>query len=244
MVIKIGIAEDCAGLCTATSSAEKYLQDANCFNVRGHEVVIQHLHASEIDDLLRSIIKKRYTFLNVSKRAQDRGLTVLRKKLKLPFKDDDMDIYVNGFPCQPFSRIGSKGGIKDERTEPLKVISSFVQENLPKVVVLEQVKHFTSKTFKDVRRHLLRKVKAIKWMTKKKSVSLYHIKETILDTSKVICPSVPYAPGQSRLRYYLVALRKDIKTLQCFKPPKQDGPMLPLKSILGDVSASNEKKKI
>ena len=54
------------------------------------------------------------------------------------------DILLAGFPCQPFSIAGEKRGFNDTRGTLFFDIERILKENKPKVVVLENVKHFKS----------------------------------------------------------------------------------------------------
>ena len=52
------------------------------------------------------------------------------------------DILLAGFPCQPFSIAGDKKGFNDTRGTLFFDIARIIKYHLPKVVVLENVKHF------------------------------------------------------------------------------------------------------
>jgi len=52
------------------------------------------------------------------------------------------DILLGGFPCQPFSIAGDKKGFNDARGTLFFDIARIVEHHKPKVVVLENVKHF------------------------------------------------------------------------------------------------------
>jgi DNA (cytosine-5)-methyltransferase 1 len=54
------------------------------------------------------------------------------------------DILLAGFPCQPFSIAGEKKGFNDTRGTLFFDIKRILKEKKPKVVVLENVKHFKS----------------------------------------------------------------------------------------------------
>ena len=54
-----------------------------------------------------------------------------------------VDVYVAGFPCQPFSAIGKRLGLKDpKRGAIVQHILEFIKATQPKVVLLENVKNF------------------------------------------------------------------------------------------------------
>ena len=58
-----------------------------------------------------------------------------------PKEIPDFEVLLAGFPCQPFSISGRKGGFKDTRGTLFFNICRIIDEKQPKVVVLENVKH-------------------------------------------------------------------------------------------------------
>ena len=54
----------------------------------------------------------------------------------------DFDILLGGFPCQPFSIAGDKKGFDDTRGTLFFDIARIIKYHRPKVVILENVKHF------------------------------------------------------------------------------------------------------
>ena len=59
-----------------------------------------------------------------------------------PKQIPDFDILLGGFPCQPFSISGKKNGFNDTRGTLFFDVCRIIKEKNPKVVVLENVKHF------------------------------------------------------------------------------------------------------
>tara|TARA_B100000674_G_scaffold496465_1_gene526747 strand:- start:892 stop:1953 length:1062 start_codon:yes stop_codon:yes gene_type:complete len=59
-----------------------------------------------------------------------------------PKKMPDFDVLVGGFPCQPFSVSGKKKGFADTRGTLFFDVCRIIKEKNPKVVLLENVKHF------------------------------------------------------------------------------------------------------
>ena len=57
-------------------------------------------------------------------------------------KIPQFDVLTAGFPCQPFSISGHKRGFEDTRGTLFFDICKIIEKKKPKVVVLENVKHF------------------------------------------------------------------------------------------------------
>lgn len=53
----------------------------------------------------------------------------------------DFEVLLGGFPCQPFSISGKKQGFNDTRGTLFFDVCRIIEEKVPKVVVLENVKH-------------------------------------------------------------------------------------------------------
>ena len=121
----------------------------------------------------------------------------LTKQNLIDIKDIDIpksDILTAGFPCQPFSIAGMQKGFDDERSNVFWKILSIINNNNPKIVILENVKnlqnHDNGKTFKIIIENL-RKLN-------------YYIKYSILNTSKIT--GIP----QNRERIYIVCFKDKI----------------------------------
>ena len=101
------------------------------------------------------------------------------------------DLLCGGFPCQPFSIAGDRKGFEDTRSNVFWKIVEILKHHKPQNIILENVKNLTShdngNTFKIIKKSL--------------EDCGYHIKYSILDTSKI--SSVP----QHRERIYIVGFR-------------------------------------
>ena len=68
------------------------------------------------------------------------------------------DLLIAGFPCQSFSVIGRQKGTKDPRGQIIYYLMNIIEENRPKVFILENVKglisHDNGKTFKEITKAL------------------------------------------------------------------------------------------
>lgn len=125
------------------------------------------------------------------------------------------DILMGGFPCQPFSTLGSLKGFHDERGTLFFVIKEIIKKHYPKVVVLENVKnlknHDNGKTFQRICHEL-------------DSLG-YEVKHEIMNTYDFGIP-------QRRNRIYIVALKKDSFSDFNIKYPKGKGCTVTAKDLL------------
>ena len=199
----LSIAEDCAGLGTASFALQRLLE-----RKYKHAVKIKHVYYSEENDALRELLAKTFQPKIIFKYAGQRKFSRLQRRMVR-----DIDFYVNGFPCQPYSKAGSNEGLKDKkRTSPMKKGIAFVKRNWPKVFIFECVKNFTSKTHAKVKNKFVAKLNALR----SSSAHRYHIKEMVLRTDE-IGDNVP----QARERWYCVGLRSDVRPFRRFRFPLQ-----------------------
>jgi DNA (cytosine-5)-methyltransferase 1 len=112
------------------------------------------------------------------------------------FENNSLDLYISGFPCQSFSIMGLLNGFKDPRGTIFFECFKFIESNLPKIFILENVKnlvhHDKGETFKVI-------------MEKLNSIKKYNIKYKLLSTQDYDIP-------QSRTRIYIVGIRNDLTT--------------------------------
>jgi DNA (cytosine-5)-methyltransferase 1 len=142
----------------------------------------------------------------------------LTKKNLIDIKDIDIpksDILTAGFPCQPFSIAGMQKGFDDERSNVFWKILSIINNNSPKIVILENVKnlqrHDNGKTFKIIIENLEK--------------LNYYIKYSVLNTCKIT--GIP----QNRERIYIVCF-KDKKLFEDFTFDFPEQPLKPVSDFL------------
>ena len=73
-------------------------------------------------------------------------------------KIGDIDVYIAGGSCQPFSKQGKNGGRKDMRSKTTRDSVDFIKKRRPKCFIIEQVKNITSKTHKKWLQHRILRV--------------------------------------------------------------------------------------
>lgn len=148
----------------------------------------------------------------------------------LPTEFIGLDLYVCGFPCQPYSRAGSMQGAGDERcAEPLLATVEAIVELMPKSFILENVPALKEK-FGEVLDHLIKTLRDIKSLDN--TTQMYEVHFNILDTN--VHGGLP----QSRRRLYMVGIRSD-DILVPFRWPEACAPV-PLDKILKDEHGSSD----
>jgi len=146
----------------------------------------------------------------------------------LPFKDirevderklPNFDILCAGFPCQPFSISGLRRGFSDRKNGDLYFhILRIINAKKPKVVFLENVKHFarhnSGKTLKT----------AVKLLEEQGYVVFYKVLNSKF-----------FGLAQSRERLFIVAFRKDCEAGKYFSfPSPSKYPIIVVEDILDD----------
>ena len=142
----------------------------------------------------------------------------------------DIDMYVCGFPCQPFSLIGNKMGTEDNRSNIMYQCIKVVKKKLPKVFILENVKNFkfieSGKPFD----YLIKQLKNIKTETGDLAYNIYY---DILNTKD-------YGIPQNRERIFIIGIRKDIQIQEYTTPIKLQ--MKPLDDFILDKNIYTKTK--
>lgn len=122
------------------------------------------------------------------------------------------DLLCGGFPCQPFSNVGKKGGLNDPRGELIFEIVRILKAKQPKAFILENVKGLLSlqkgKTFEIIKELLVE--------------SGYDVYTDVLEAKN-------YGLPQIRKRLFFVGIRKDLNKAFTFPNPT------PLQYTLSDV---------
>ena len=135
----IRIGTDCSGI-EAPIEALKQLK-----------IPFNHIFSSEIDKYCIQSIKANYNpkiIFGDKDGSYPEGDITKRNITDIP----DIDIYVCGFPCQPFSIAGERRGFKDKRGNIFFSCLDVIKVKKPKIFILENVKgilwHDKKRTFK------------------------------------------------------------------------------------------------
>ena len=127
----------------------------------------------------------------------------------------DFDILTGGFPCQAFSGAGKGLGELDTRGTLVYDIIRIAEEKQPKYMLLENVKGFTFKKFKNTFHKVLSELDRIGY-----------------DVHHKVTNAKDFGVPQNRERIWFVCIRKDLN--QGFEFPKEQELNIYLKDILED----------
>lgn len=143
-----------------------------------------------------------------------------RKHALLP----DIDMYVCGFPCQPFSLMGNKLGTEDSRSNIMYQCVKVIQKKLPKIFILENVKNFKFIQNGVPFNYLINQLEKIKNQNKELA---YNVSFDILNTKD-------YGIPQNRERVFIIGIRKDIQKKGSVYTTPEKIPMRPLDDFIID----------
>lgn len=101
------------------------------------------------------------------------------------------DILTGGFPCQPFSIAGNKGGFNDERSNVFWKLLSIIEYHQPKCVILENVKNIINHDNRNTMNKIISNLEN----------KGYYVCYKILNTAEIT--GIP----QHRERVYIVCLK-------------------------------------
>ena len=168
---KVRIAEDCAGLgtgfCTFKRSAHDLNRKAQATKAAANnsqyrplrrrkqrellkKIQIDPVYMSENHPPLRRFLRHKWPLTKI---VEDSNLGSDSRGDTLLGKDGDIDVYIAGNSCQPFSKQGKNGGRKDMRSNATRDSVDFIKKRRPKCFIIEQVKNITSKTHKKWLQH-------------------------------------------------------------------------------------------
>lgn len=126
---------------------------------------------------------------------------------KIDAKDiPDAEVFIGGFPCQPFSVSGNQKGFDDERGQLFHHVARIAKHHRPKAMLLENVKNFVSHDGGNTARVVRKILEGLG----------YRVKMKVLNASGFGVP-------QARERVFIVAIRKDIPDVFEFPEPRWNG---------------------
>lgn len=178
--VKLRVGTDCSGI------------EAPIFALKNLKVPFHHVWSCEYDKFARLSIAANHI---PDQMYED---ITTRDHSKLP----EVDIYVCGFPCQPFSSIGKHGGMKDTNGRIMFHCIEVIRLKQPKIFILENVSNFKiihdGKPFESL----------MKSLNKQGNYNIY------VDTYNTLDYGIP----QHRKRIYVVGIKKSAEK-EPFKTP-------------------------
>ena len=177
---KITVGTDCSGIEVPMMALENL------------KVPHTHLFSSESDSKVRKTLKANFSPMEIHPDITQRRVASM----------PEVDLYLAGFPCQPFSTAGKQQGFNDEsgRGTIFFHVHEYIEIKHPKVFVLENVKGIKSIQNGKYVKSIIRMLKSI---LDKNGKPLYKIHHTILNTKDHGLP-------QNRPRWYCVGVRTDV----------------------------------
>jgi len=125
--------------------------------LRQLKILHSHVFSSDIDQYVIQSIKANYDSHIIYGDITKRDVT------RVP----DIDLYVAGFPCQPFSMAGDRGGFADKRGNVFWSCLDVIKTKQPTYFILENVKallwHDKGNTWKTIWDSLQLKNYTVKW---------------------------------------------------------------------------------
>ena len=168
------IGTDCSGIEAPIEALKKICKKYN--------LKYKHIFSSEIDKYAIKYIKANHNPEILYNDIKDRDISTV----------PDIDIYVSGFPCQPFSRANKYKTKIDPRLNLFEYCVSIIQNKNPKIFILENVKTLVTldngSYFKDILRKL-------------NNINLYNIYWKVIN-------SKDYGIPQCRERLYIIGIHK------------------------------------
>lgn len=120
-----------------------------------------------------------------------------------PKEIPDFDLITAGFPCQPFSISGRHKGFNDTRGTLFFDICRIIKEKKPKVIILENVKHFINHDKKKTIKKIINSLEELN----------YNVTYKILNASDFGLP-------QNRERIFIIASKKGYFDFSLIKTKK------------------------
>lgn len=127
------------------------------------------------------------------------------------------DVYIAGFPCQPFSSAGQNAGRHDSRASVITPIMAHIATKLPKIFVLENVVNIASKQHVRALSAMFQKLRTLTMGPHRRPKYVLHA--TILNSRM-------HGAAQQRRRVYIVGLRADSLVNEWRWPARERQPPL------------------
>lgn len=165
----LSIGTDCSGI------------DAPVFALKLLAVKYTHAFSSDIDKDCRRVIKANSCPEELYHNMQGRDLSQMPR----------VDIYVCGFPCQPFSNMNCKKDTRDLRRTVFESVFEYIKHKRPTIFLLENVRNLVGMDNGKIFERIMRDLNSLD----------YNVSYNILNSKNFGVP-------QSRTRLWIVGIRK------------------------------------
>jgi len=177
--------------------------------LKNMNIEFEHVFSCEIDEFARKSILANY------------NPKVLYEDITKEKQNHKLDLYVSGFPCQPFSLAGRRTGTNDPRGNVFDYCIKNIKNTDTNVFILENVKGIISINNGEYWKYITSELESLKD---------YNVHYNVLNTKN-------YGIPQNRPRLYIVGIKKQIQKKE-FKFPEYK----PLKNIKDYVDTSTTNK--
>jgi len=167
LMLKIGT--DCSGI------------DAPIFALRLLGVKYHHAFSSDIDKDCRCVIKANSNPDELYHNMQGRDMQQMPR----------VDIYVCGFPCQPFSNMNCQKTSSDKRRTVFESVFEYIESKRPSIFILENVRNLLSMDDGRIFERIMKDLNSLD----------YNITHSVLNSKNF---GVPH----SRTRLWIVGIRQ------------------------------------
>ena len=204
--INLNIGTDCSGIEAPIEALKKI-----CLQYKN--ITYSHKFSSEINEYAIKYIKENHQPEILFGDIQNRNIS------EIP----DIDLYISGFPCQPFSRANKFKTPVDPRLNLFIKCLSVIKSKNPKIFILENVKTLVTLNegsyFNDI----------LNQLEENNKYNLYH---KVINTKD-------YGIPQNRERLYIIGIRKDLQKNNFTFPEKKK--MKPLSEFIDEKDDSKYK---
>ena len=187
-------------------------------------IPFDHIFSSDTDQYVRTTINENFAPKHLFTDCTTRP----------PQQTPHVDVYMAGFPCQPFSTAGKREGFQDAQGRGLiySTMVSYIQHNFPAIFIFENVKGLIHHDQGRTLQRILADLQGIRY----NNYQAYDIYHQVLNTKDHGIP-------QNRPRWYCVGVLKGKgSTLKPFSFPNTV-PMQPMHKFLDTVTSSRPLTK-
>tara|TARA_B110000285_G_scaffold224798_1_gene282081 strand:+ start:1145 stop:2071 length:927 start_codon:yes stop_codon:yes gene_type:complete len=200
-MLKIGT--DCSGIEAPIQALEKICN--------GNNLKYEHIFSSENNKYAIDCLKENYKPKILYGDIQKRNVKTI----------DDFDIYVSGFPCQPFSKANKFKTKVDPRLNLFENCLDVIVEKEPKIFILENVKTLVTLNKGSYFNEILSRLE---------NNGKYNVNWKVMN-------SKDYGIPQSRDRLYIIGILKTKSKKEFEFPPKKN-----MKNIKDYIDNTNNEK--